>query len=333
MIKALADYEELIHDPELYDYDNIDEMLVISYLDHVFTHTRRGEWKDFIRHVYSELNNEKFQELPDNFKKWYVPFLKKGGIIKLQRHIDYKYEDIEDDRREKKGNGIRNFFYRLFPSLAPIPQPYKKIEEVTNTVILNRGHFRDFTVYEFIVNLLFKKYHCKCPRCGQPYIQEENMFKSADWRETLLTGYCGNCWNEATRPVNIEDNMPSSLLSKDIDDKLAIAYLESENKNNDSLESMIEAYYTMFKEFEGFRELIFELITEWYTSFRKTFRFKKLLEDESVWATIIDMADYEDPRKVAYNIAFYPRIAYNGDTAFERLIKNLYKEYKANKRI
>jgi hypothetical protein len=121
--------------------------------------------------------------------------------------------------------------------------------------------------------------------------------------------------------------MAGILFSDDIDDRLMIAYLEDDFNNvwHGSWESLIESYYSMMKT-DGFRKQLFEDFKDWYTSFRRTPHFKKLLENEKVRATIKDIADYEDPRKAAYNAAYYPRIAYNGATAFERLIANLYNK-------
>jgi hypothetical protein len=119
--------------------------------------------------------------------------------------------------------------------------------------------------------------------------------------------------------------MPGFLLSDDIDDRLATAYLEDDFNNtwHGSWEALIEYYYSIMDN-KGFRKQLFEDFKDWYISFRRTGHFKKLMENENVRATIIDMADYEDPRKAAYNVAYYPRTAYNGITAFERLIRDMY---------
>jgi hypothetical protein len=126
--------------------------------------------------------------------------------------------------------------------------------------------------------------------------------------------------------------MESLLSSDNIDDRLIIAYLEEEFNNvwHGSWEEMI-AYYHSIKDGKGFRKIIFDDFKDWYNTFSRTARFRELLANESVRAAIIDMADYEDSRKAAYNAVYYPRIAYNNVTAFERLITSLYNDQKSDK--
>jgi hypothetical protein len=121
------------------------------------------------------------------------------------------------------------------------------------------------------------------------------------------------------------------LFTPDIDDRLALEYLYDDFNNtwHGSWEELIESYYTHLKGHKSFRKVEFESIERWYSNFMRHDDFKKLMEDEEIIATIKDMEDYKDARKAAYNIAYYPR--YKGNTAFERLIKGLYREYKAAK--
>jgi hypothetical protein len=179
--RAITDYEELSYHDYFYD---MEELLAISYLDDVFIRSWEGKggWEDFVGNAYYKYYELNVQEqLPANFKKWYTSFLKNGGIIKLWKYKEDKFKKGDEDY-----------------SPIPIPITYKNLKGVTFDVVSKReGRRFDLTIFELMVILLFKKHHCKCPRCGRTYISGVNMFKWKAWYETLITGWCDKCWNEA----------------------------------------------------------------------------------------------------------------------------------------